>query len=652
MGDDTAAAVVQPRSMDSARLFTALTGRRSSWAVLVAAASVSAAVLLGSGEAPAPREPRVDASAADSAQVSQLQQRLPSGRVDPALVVYSRDGRPLTAADRAAVGSDVEAFAALALEGAPPLPVTAADGRATLVTVPLAAGLPDGEVTAVVDELRGIARDGLPAGATAQVTGGAGFAADLSRQFDGADVRLLLVTVGVVALLLLVTYRSPLLWLVPLLVVGVGDRVATSLLVVVDRATSLQGDPATNGIVSVLVFGAGTNYALLLIARYREELRRVENRHEAMRAALRGAAPAIAASAGTVLVSLLTLLAAVTPGTRTLGISAAIGIAVALVYALVVLPAALLVAGGRRLFWPFVPRLGQPDPTRTGFWSRVAGAVSRRPVVVTAAALLALATMAGGILGATVGLSPSEQFRTTVEADEGLDTLARHFPAGSAQPAAILTTAAAAQDVRRAAAGVAGVAEARIAERAGDLVQVDAVLDAAPGTAAAFDTVRALRRAVGTVPGSEALVGGADATSLDAREAAARDRRVVGPLVLLVVLLVLGALLRSVVAPVVLVLTVVASYLASLGASYQLFTRVLDFPALDLDVPLISFLFLVALGVDYNIFLVTRAREEAARVGTAAGIRTALAVTGGVITSAGILLAAVFACSGSFRSSP
>ncbi|HZB51567.1 MAG TPA: MMPL family transporter [Mycobacteriales bacterium] len=624
------------------RLYAVLTGRRTAWAVLALAVLASALVLAFRGTAPSDNDPTGDLpAAAESTRVAELQRQLPSGQTNPALVVYSRDGRPLTAADEAAIRADAAALREVALGGQLPPPVFAPDRRAALVSVPLPATSSGEDVAAAVDRIRAEARAGLPGGLTAQVTGGAGFLADISAAFDGADVSLLGVTVAVVALLLLVTYRSPWLWLVPLTVIAVGDQVALGVITILARTAGLPTNDASGGIASILVFGAGTNYALLLIARYREELRQVEDRRDAMRRALRAAAPAIAASAATVALSLLTLGFAELGFNRSVGLSGAVGIAVALVFALAVLPAALVLFG-RRLFWPFVPRVGQPEPTRTGVWARVGAAVTRRPVAVAACSLAVLALLAIGASGVRIGLSQTEQFRVRAESVDGQQTLARYFPAGAGEPVAILTTPADAEQVRAAAAGTPGVASARLGERAGDVVQVDAVLADPPGTPGSDAAVRDLRGRLDSAGGGSALVGGAVAIDLDTRDAAGRDRRVIVPLVLGVVLVVLGLLLRSLVAPVVLVATVVASFFSALGAGWLVSDRLLDYPALDLSVPLLSFLFLVALGVDYNIFLTTRAREEAARRGTRSGVVVALAATGGVITSAGVLLAAVF----------
>jgi RND superfamily putative drug exporter len=301
---------------------------------------------------------------------------------------------------------------------------------------------------------------------------------------------------------------------------------------------------------------------------------------------------------------------------------------------------------GRGLFWPFIPRVRETEPGHTGVWARVGRAVARRPGIVTVASLLVLAAMTAGLAGTRLGLSQAEQFRVEAESVDGLETLSRYFPAGASDPVIIVAAAGQAQPVLAAATASPGVAQARIAEQTDRVVRIDAVLDAAPDTTESYTAIRTLRSNVHAVPGAGALVGGSVATDLDVRDASRRDLRVIVPVILLVVLLVLGVLLRAVVAPVVLILTVIASFTAALGAGAWLFREVLGYPALDNPVPLFSFLFLVALGVDYNIFLVTRAREEAATHGTREGMTVALSATGAVITSAGVLLAAVFAVLG------
>lgn len=593
---------------------------------------------------------------AESAEVARLQERLSTSDVIPAIVVFDRGGEPLTEEDRALVESRAaDLVAAVAPDtgdaggtggtggtggGPPAAPVFAEDGEAAFVAVPISADIPEEELVEPVEDLRAAADADLPDGLEANVTGGPAFIVDLSQVFDGADTRLLAVTASVVALLLLLTYRSPWLWLVPLSVVGVADQVAVQLVAAATQVFGFSTDGASVGITSVLVFGAGTNYALLLIARYREELRRADDRYDAMATAVRRAAPAILASSGTVVLALLCLGLADNPGSRNIGFGGAIGIVTAVIYALVVLPAAMT-CFGRGLFWPFVPRVGQADPTRDGLWSKVAARVTARPVAVSAAGGLLLVLLAAPVLAVQVGLSETEQFRTEPEAVTGQVVLADHFPAGLSQPTVVITSAATAAGVADALQGVDGVRSVEPTGEADGRALLSVVTTAEPASDAAFDVVERVR-AEATAVDAGALVGGSDAEALDAADAAERDQLLIVPLILVVVLLVLLVLLRSVVAAVVLMLTVVATYVASLGASWVAFRTILDLPALDLSVPLLSFLFLVALGVDYNIFLATRAKEEAEHTDTTSAISVALAVTGGVITSAGVLLAAVF----------
>ena len=628
-----------------------LTGRRSKLVPLLVGLVLSA-LALGLGGSPATTSDLAASlpSGAESAEVVRLQERLPQAREQPAIVVYSRADGALTRADRERIDDDRRTLGRLAVGGQVGRATYAPGARAAILSVPLAS-VPSGGGGAgadrqerSVERIRAAVGEDLPADLRTQVTGPAGFQVDLSKVFDGADGLLLGVTALVVALLLLITYRSPWLWLVPLVVIGLGDRVVASLLAILSRHAGLVADGSTTGIVSVLVFGAGTNYALLLVARYREELRRHEERHVAMRHALRHAAPAILASSGTVAISLATLALADLPFDRNIGLAGSVGIVTAVVFVLGLLPPALLLFG-RRLFWPIVPRFGDPDPARTGPWSRVGVAVTSRPLPVVLATLALLGVLALGSLGSQVGLSQSEQLRDRPESVLGQETIARTFGAGASEPTAIVVRSGAEREVARVARATPGVAGATVGRRGDGLAQVDARLRAAPGSDAALATVERLRDRLGDAPG-DARVGGQDASDLDERTAASADRRLIVPLVLAVVLLVLVALLRSVVAAVLLALTNVVSWAAALGAATWAFDHVFGFPGTDLPVPLLSFLFLVALGVDYNIFLVTRAREEAAGASTRRAIVTALARTGGVITSAGVLLAAVFAVLG------
>ncbi|WP_431880131.1 MMPL family transporter [Micromonospora marina] len=640
-------------------LFTRVVrGRLAAWLTL-AAALVVGVVAFGLPKPDNP-EPVSDTGLSvqwQSTQVERLQEQLPSKDAQTALVVVSRDDRaPLSGADRSTLDGVSVELGSLAVGGRVSPAQVSPDGTVALVAVPLST---EGGPSAVVDEVEKLreAVGDLPGELRVEVTGGPAFTADLGKVFQGADTTLLLVTAAVVAVLLLVTYRSPFLWLVPLLVVGATEQIT---LRVVESLVPAFGiylpSGQVTGITSVLVFGAATNYALLLIARYREELRREEDRFAAMRSALRRTAEPILASGSTVVLGVLTLLLSEQETNRALALACATGVILAMLSALFVLPAALLLFG-RGLFWPFVPRVG--SAAREGrIWGRLGELVVRRPLPVAALAVLLLAGLALGGLGIRTGLSETEQFSEKPEAVAGAETLARAFPAGSTQPVAVLTNPQAAQAVLAAASGVDGVASARPGTAGDRVAQIDVVLTAEPGSAASDRAVVALRDAVSAVPDSSppavegadapdgALVGGSVAATYDSNEANTRDLQLILPLILLLVGAVLVLLLRGILAPLLLVLTVIASFFASLGAAWLLFDHVLDFPALDSGVLLLAFVFLVALGVDYNIFLVTRAREDARRTGTRDGMLSALRVTGGVITSAGILLAAVFAVLG------
>jgi RND superfamily putative drug exporter len=640
-------------------LFTRVArGRLAAWLTVVAAIVLGVAVFgLPKPANPAPVSSTGLSVQWQSTQAERLRDQLPSSDVQPALVVAGRvDGGPLTPADRDAVATRSRTLSRFAVGGKIAPPQLSPDGKVALVAVPLSTAGGQQQVADAIDEMRA-ALDGTAAGLTVQVTGGPAFTADLTKVFEGADTTLLLVTAGVVALLLLITYRSPFLWIIPLLVVAATEQLTLRAIDTIVPAVGINlQEGAVTGIASVLVFGAATDYALLLIARYREELRREPDRFAAMRAALRRTAEPILASGSTVVLGVLTLLLSEQENNRALAVACATGVVFAMLSALLVLPAALVLLG-RGLFWPFVPHAG--SEAREGrAWGRLGVAVVRRPVAVAVVSTLLLGGLALGGLGIRTGLSETEQFRVEPEAVAGAQTLAKAFPAGTTQPVAVLTNPSAVDAVTRAAAAVAGVASARPGDAGATVAQVDVVLEAEPGTAASDRAVEALRAAVAAVPASAppavdgasaprgAVVGGSVAATYDEAEANVRDLRLILPIILLLVAVVLVLLLRGLLAPLLLVLTVIASFFASLGAAWLLFDHVLGFPALDSGVILLAFVFLVALGVDYNIFLVTRAREDARRSGTRDGMLSALRVTGGVITSAGVLLAAVFAVLG------
>ena len=628
------------------RLTTFITARSTSWIVLVAAFLVAGAVFaLGSGS-DGETSPGVGLPAsAESAQAAAAQEDLPGADSTSALLVFSRDGDKLTDEDIEAVNAAAAELAEFSNADFVPPPTVSDAGTAAIVVIPLES---EADVAAQADraaELRETANADLPTGLEALLTGPEGFAVDVAAVFKGADFTLLLTTVIVVAVLLLITYRSPWLWLVPLTVVGLADGVAG---IVAARVAALAGitlDASVTGILSVLVFGAGTNYALLLIARYRDELRLHEDRRDAMARALRGAGPAIIASGSTVTLALLTLLFSELEGNRALGIACATGVVIAMIFALFVLPAALVLFG-RGLFWPYIPRFSSEGSTERGVWHRLGTGVSRRPVAVVIVGTIILGGLALAVPQIKIGLSQTEKFTSVPEAVVGQEIIADAFSAGSGSPVVVITNADYADEVVSAAEAVDGVSSAAVGETNGEITQVNVVLDDAAETPESFATVTALREELHTIEGADALVGGLDAQTLDVNEAQMNDQDLVMPLILAIVFIVLVLLLRALVAPVLLLATVVASFFAALGASWLLFQSVFGFAAIDTNVILFSFLFLVALGVDYNIFLVTRAREEALTHGTRTGMIRALSSTGGVITSAGILLAAVFAVLG------
>ena len=607
--------------------------RRLSWVLALVVVAIAGAlmVLLG-GDDSSQRSPVPVPDSAESARADDVRAQFPGGDDVPAIIVVTRDdGARLNPADLAAIEQKWRAQ-------------VSADGEAALTVVPLSADLTGFALGDAVKALRQAAAEGLPDDLRTEVTGGPAFGADIANSFSGANITLLAVTAAVVALLLIVTYRSPVLWLVPLAVIGFADRVAAVVGTAVASGLGMNPDGSTSGITSVLVFGAGTNYALLLISRYREELgrRNVGDSHrDALGVAVRRAGPAILASNATVVLALLTLLFASSPSVRSLGVQAAAGLLVAAVFVLVVLPP-LLALFGERLFWPFIPHAGAKPLTDSGIWHRVAEAVARRPGRVAVVAIAGLALLCTGLLSTPVGLSQTEQFRVQAESVSGYQTLAAHFPSGLTDPTRVIAPTNRAADIQRAITDTPGVLSATPAgDSEAGLSQWSVVLEAEPASEKSFETIDALRDSVHSVdPG--ALVGGSDASARDAGAAAAHDRLIVIPAILVVVLAVLYVLLRSALAPLVLVAVTVLSALAALGLGGWASVHLFGFPALDNTAPLFAFLFLVALGVDYTIFLVTRAREETPAHGTRDGIIRAVSATGAVITSAGIVLAAVF----------
>jgi RND superfamily putative drug exporter len=620
--------------------------RRRAWAVSLVGLILGLLAIGVLGEAERDPSPTDNAPVdAQSTTVTELEQQFSSDEEEStAIVLFSSDER----IDEAALGELQSRYAEL-LEGSggtaegPPQLVPSEDGTAAFGVLPVE-GAGATEIADQVEELRADLDEGLPEGVEAQVTGPAAIQADLAAVFDGANFRLLAATASVVAILLIVTYRSPWLWLVPLVVVGVADRAAASVATHVLAALDVAWDESTVGILSVLVFGAGTDYALLLISRYRDELRVTEDRYAAMAHALRRTTEAVLASSTTVVLGLLTLLLSLIPTTRGLGLACAVGILVAAFAALAVLPFTLVLFG-RWIFWPKVPRVGQATLVESrSLWRRVGDVVARRPGTLIAITLLVLAGLATGVTQVTTGLSQADQFLEKPEAIAASERFAESFPAGTADPTVVITTTGDASEVAPTIEALDTVSTVQPSGEADDLARFDVVLDAEPGSDAAAQAIEQLRDELAVYP--ETYVGGTEAESLDEQAAAERDRWLLIPLILGLVIVGLILLLRSLVAPLILVASVVATYFAALGASWWLFTSVFGFAALDVGVPLLAFLFLVALGVDYNIFLVTRAAEEGREHGPREGMLRALTATGGVITSAGILLAAVFAVLG------
>jgi putative drug exporter of the RND superfamily len=623
---------------------------------------------------------------AESTKVSNDIQKFTPVETIPGFIVYERSGG-LTDADKAKIASDREMFMTVKGIAADQIgaPIFSQKEPAAYVSAPLIAKdkgrSVDGKKLADVEKaVVKIARANVPDGLTVRPAGPGGLIVAFIDSFNGIDGALLLAAGLVVILILLIVYRSPVLWFFPLFssVLALGAAALIIYPLAKHNVITLNGQ--SQGILSVLVIGAGTDYALLLISRYREELHTHASRVDAMIRAWRGAAPAIGASATTVIIGLMCLTLGELNSDKSLGPVCAIGIACTVAVMLTFLPV-FLVLFGRWVFWPRIPHVdNQADIATHGAWGRFAAALGRHPrrswVITAAFLLICLAGIAGL---KTDGLTVTQSFTTKPDAVKGQATFDKAFDNGAGAPAQIIASVAKADEVIAAAKQVSGVDTsdggiciATDYTKVADLIKsnggtippgtnttgcapeiaqvspvngrilIDANLTSRYDTSQAADTVIALRKVVHAIDGADAKVGGQTAATYDVQQASRHDRNLIIPIVLVVILLVLGLVLRAILAPLLLILTVVLSFSASLGVSAVVFNHVFHFANADPAFPLLAFVFLVALGIDYNIFLMTRVREETLKHGTRSGILRGLSVTGGVITSAGVVLAATF----------
>jgi RND superfamily putative drug exporter len=603
----------------------------------------------------------------------------------PGFIVYQRKSG-LTDADLAVVNKGFAAIKELdGIDKAQMVaPEISGDRTAASIYVPLAAKQNGKAVSfkALADTEKLVvktAQSQLPGDLTVLPAGPGGLITAFFDAFKGLDGALIGAVFLVVILILLVVYRSPILWIFPLISAFLALGSASLVLYELAKHNVLTLTGQSQGIVSVLVLGAGTDYALLLISRYREELHEYENRFDAMIKAWRESAPAIIASGLTVILGLLCLSFSELNSNKSLGPVSAIGIGCTLLTMMTVLPVSLSVIGGRWVFWPRRPNADHAvDLATHGIWGRAADVIGRRyrTAWIGATVLLLLCLIGLGSLK-TNGLTTSQGFTGKPDAVVGQQIYDSKFDKGAGAPAQITASADKADAVIAAAAkvpgvstkpgavcpqvdftkltsggsgggaGVNGCAPAAVqVEPVNGRILINAILADSYDSQAAYDTIKRLRTALHAIPGADVEVGGQSAAALDIQVASVHDRDLIIPIVLLVIFIVLALLLRSMIAPVVLILTVVLSFLATLGVCGFAFSHLFHFAGADQSFPLFAFVFLVALGIDYNIFLMTRVREETLEHGTRTGILRGLAVTGGVITSAGIVLAATFAVLG------
>jgi len=629
-------------------LLSVASGRTAKW-VVAGAWLLAVVAIIGLNLPGKYSEAQVNDSAsflpgdAESTTALEASERLQGGEKAALIVVYRRDGG-LTAADKRRIAADRAELDGLRLRATSPFsePQLSRDGSSAIVQA-LITG--DGESETILDPVDAARKrvSDPGGGLQAKVTGPAGYAADQIKVFESINGTLLGAGFLLILILLALIYRSPVFLWIPLLSIIFAELTTQAVgYGLTEAGVTVNGQ--SSSILSVLVLGVGTDYALLLVARYREELRHHEDKHEAMALALRTAGPAIFASGMTVIAALLCLTLADVNGTSGLGPIGALGIAVAMLAMLTLLPA-WLVIWDRGAFWPRVPRFGTEGTDEThGAWRRVGDRVARNPRRVWLGTIALLLVLSLGLLNFDDGLTSGNSFRGDVEAVAGQKLLAKGFPSGANAPTEVIVPDAARVEAVRAAVakapGVVEVGALRLRDAEGVLLPV--VLEPDPFSTEAFELIPGIRDAAKRAGGPQTLVGGGTAIEYDVRAASARDNKVIVPIALAVVLLILIMLLRAVVAPLVLMGTVILSYAAALGVGAVVFDIVFGFPGSDPSLPLFAFIFLVALGIDYNIFLMARVREEARNHGTREGMLRGLAVTGAVITSAGIVLAGVF----------
>jgi RND superfamily putative drug exporter len=614
-------------------MFTLPAGQRSKWVtmalwvvLLVAAFPLASSMDSVQSDDATDRLP----ANAESTRVHEIADRVPGTDTDEVFVVYHRPSG-LNTDDLQAAQRQHDTLAGEFDVDMPPVP--SEDGTAVMYVVSQPAGADEDATEAFVERVRAVTED-VPAGLSTEVTGPTAVGADIGAVFEGIDTTLLLVTVLVVAVLLIITYRSPFLWLVPLVTVGAAAFLSMAAVYVVASALDMTVSTQSSSIMIVMVFGAGTDYALLLVSRYREQLRHHGDRHAAMRAALKGVGPAILASGSTVTLGLACLVVAEMNDISGVGVIGAIGIAATLLTMLTLFPA-VLVSLGRKVFWPRVPALGSTPPPGRTMLTRALD----RPLRSAAATAVLLGALGIGVVALSTDLRQADSFTSTPESVSGFATLDEAYPGQGGRPLSVVTPTSQVDEVTAAARGTDGVIDVETTRQGDGWTLLDVVPAAEPDSDAEAEVVARLRA---DLP-EDALVGGEGAERVDTEAASSRDTWLVIPIVLFVVLLVLFVLLRALAASLLVVGAVVLSYLAALGLGALVFDGILGFAGAEPTMPVLAFVFLVAFGVDYAIFLVARVAEDRGELGTESATRRAVAVTGPVIASAGLVLAATFA---------